>query len=372
MALLALAALVAPMAAGCRSRETVRIGIVVTDEAVVAAQLAATRINATGGIRGRPLELRIIAGGSSTRASAALAAAEELSNDSTVFGIVGHSNSSASLSAAQIYNARRLVQIAPSSSAPLLSLVGPYTFRFAPSDIHQARFLAEQVLAAHGTPRTAMFFVNDDYGHALHEEFRTRLERAGVPVVYDAPYTHEELLPDPAATAKRVAETNPQLLVWIGRSTQLRQLLPELRRLEPGLSVLASDGIDEAITDRNSGGVLNGVRYVRLVDTHAARATLEDLRQQFLPAAGLPLTAEAALTYDGVMLLAAAARAAGPDREAVRAYLADVGTRRPPFDGVTGAIAFAENGDPRPSYILAEITAAGPRTVARSAREDSP
>ena len=350
VALMALIALMAPMAAGCRSHEPVRIGVVVTDEAIVAARLAATRINATGGIHGHLLELRVVTGGSSTRASPALAAADELSRDPTVFGIVGHSNSSASLSAAQIYNARHVVQIAPSSSAPLLSKVGPYTFRLAPSDIHQARFLAEEVVSEHGTPRTAMFFVNDDYGHALHEEFRARLDRAGVPVVYDAPYNHEDPLPDPAATALRVAETNPELLVWLGRSAQLRQLLPELRQKSPKLPVLASDGIDEAITDRNPGGLLNGVLYVRLVDTHAARASLEDLRQRFLPAAGLPLTAEAALTYDGVMLLATAARAAGTDREAVRAYLADVGTRRPPYEGVTGTIAFGENGDPRPSY----------------------
>ncbi|MBP8812032.1 MAG: hypothetical protein KBI14_35855, partial [Kofleriaceae bacterium] len=47
---------------GCRSNETVRFGIVVTDEAVVAAQIAASEINASGGIQGHLLELRVIAG----------------------------------------------------------------------------------------------------------------------------------------------------------------------------------------------------------------------------------------------------------------------------------------------------------------------
>ena len=118
--LVAAMALMALLAAeGCRSRETVRFGIVVTVEAVVAAQLAASEINASGGIQGHPLELQVIAGGSSTRASLSLAAAEELSGDATVIGVVGHSNSSASLSAAQIYNARHLVQIAPTSSPPV-------------------------------------------------------------------------------------------------------------------------------------------------------------------------------------------------------------------------------------------------------------
>ena len=251
VAAMALTALL--VAEGCRSRETVRFGIVVTDDAVVAAQLAASEINASGGIQGHPLELRVIADDSSTRASLSLAAAEELSRDETVIGVVGHSNSSASLSAAQIYNARHVAQIAPTSSAPLLRQVGPYTFRLVPSDVHQARFLADQVAAGPTAPRIALFFVNDDYGRALHEEFRALLEGAGVPVVYDAPYIHEEPLPDPAATARRMAQEGPDLLVWIGRAAQLRQLLPELRLAIPGIRILASDGIDEAMTYRNEG-----------------------------------------------------------------------------------------------------------------------
>ncbi len=364
MLVAAMALIALLVAEGCRSRETVRFGIVVTDEAVVAAQLAASEINATGGIQGHPLELRVIAGGSSTRASASLAAAEELSRDATVIGVVGHSNSSASLSAAQIYNARHVVQIAPTSSAPLLRQVGPYTFRLVPSDVHQARFLADQVTSGPAAPRTALFFVNDDYGRALHAEFRALLERAGVPLVYDAPYIHEEPLPDPAATARRIAQERPELLVWIGRSSQLRQLLPELRLASPGIRILASDGIDEAMTYRNEGGILDGVQYVSLVDTNAPRAALAELRTRFRSASGIPLTAEAAFTYDAVLFLASAARNAGIGREAIRDYLAGVGTRYPPYEGVTGTIAFDADGDPRPAYGLVEVTPAGPRIVA--------
>ncbi len=357
---------------GCRSNETVRFGIVVTDEAVVAAQIAASEINASGGIQGHLLELRVIAGGSSTRASLSIAAAEELSGDSSVIGVIGHSNSSASLSAAQIYNARHLVQIAPTSSAPLLSQVGPYTFRLVPSDVHQAQFLADQVGADRARPRTAVFFVNDDYGHALRQEFHALLEGAQVPVVYEAPYSHEELLPDPAATARRIAQESPELLVWIGRSAQLRQLLPELRSAIPGIRILASDGIDEAMTYRNEGGILTGVQYVSFVDTHAPRASLDDLRTRLRVAGGLPLTAEAAFTYDGVMFLAQAARSAGIGRVAIRDYLAGVGTRHPPYVGITGTIAFDPNGDPRPAYNLVEITVDGVRIVRTSGPEDSP
>ena len=361
-------AALALVVAGCRSREPVQIGIVISEEAVAAARLAAAEINATGGIHGRPLALQVIAGGN-TRASPALAAAERLSLDATVIGIVGHSNSSASLSAAQIYNARRVVQIAPTSSAPLLSQAGPYTFRLVASDVHQARFLADRIMADNARPRTALFFVNDDYGHALHQELRARLARGNVPVVYDAPYSHEDALSDVAAIARSIADGRPELLVWLGRSRQLRQLLPALRLAVPELRILASDGINDVDTERNADGALTGVRYVWLFDPTASRAPLNGLRARFLAATGAPLTAEAALTYDAVMLLTTAARAVGTDREAIRDYLASLGSRRPAYEGATAAFAFDDNGDPRPAYYLAEITVDGTRLISRSRPE---
>jgi branched-chain amino acid transport system substrate-binding protein len=361
-----LVAAIALGVAGCRSQEPIRIGVVVSEEAVASARIAATEINATGGINGRRLGIRAMAAGSSTRASRAIAAAESLSLDPGVIGIVGHSNSSASLSAAQIYNARRVVQIAPTSSAPLLSQAGPYTFRLVASDVYQARFIADEVMADSARPRTAVFFVNDDYGHALHEELHARLVAGRVPIVYEAPYTDADTLLDVAAMTRAVANGRPDLLIWLGRAPQLRQLLPALRQAIPRLRTLASDGIDNAATERNGNGTLTGVRFVCFVDLNASRPPLNSLRSRFRATTGLSLTAEAALTYDAVMLIATSARAAGTERDAIRDYLASVGRERPAYHGATGVVAFDENGDPRPSYCLAEITAQGMRIISRS------
>ena len=122
----------------------------------------------------------------------------------------------------------------------------------------------------------------------------------------------------------------------------------------------------------NQGGTLTGVQYVSFLDTNAPRAALDDLRTRIRAAGGVPLTAEAAFTYDGVMFLASAARSAGVDRVAIRDYLAGVGTRHPPYVGITGTIAFDANGDPRPAYNLVEITTEGSRIVRTSRRDESP
>jgi ABC-type branched-subunit amino acid transport system substrate-binding protein len=148
----------------------------------------------------------------------------------------------------------------------------------------------------------------------------------------------------------------------------LQDLLPALLQAIPGIAILASDGIDASATELNAEGLFTGVRFVRLVDPNAARPTLARLRERFHAKAGIPLTAEAALTYDAVKVLAAAAESAGIEREEIRDHLAGLGSRSTAYMGATGPIGFDENGDPAPAYSLAEITATGIRIVPRSAK----
>jgi ABC-type branched-subunit amino acid transport system substrate-binding protein len=54
-------------------------------------------------------------------------------------------------------------------------------------------------------------------------------------------------------------------------------------------------------------------------------------------------SASDAMYYDAIMLAAQAVREAGPSRAAVRRYLGELGTSRPPYQGVTGPISFAPN-----------------------------
>ena len=61
---------------------------------------------------------------------------------------------------------------------------------------------------------------------------------------------------------------------------------------------------------------------------------------------GTPQAAEA-MTYDALMLMATAIRAAGPRPAAVRRYLEELGHDRPAYVGVTGAVSFAPDAGPR-------------------------
>jgi len=349
---------------GCGSPKPIRIGLVLDGDGERGATLAANDVNASGGIRGRPLQLQILRGLSSTSAKVALAAAESLATDPTILAVVGHTNSSASLAAAQVYNEHHLVQIAPTTTAPLFSQAGRYSFRLVASDSHQGAFLASIVLADSTHPRTAVAYVNDDYGRALHETFVRGLSARGIAPVYEGPYSEGDGFDDIADVANAIARSRPQLLVWLGRAPELRHLLPTLRAALPNLRVLASDGFSGPGLRVDTTGSIVGVRYVRFLDIGNPTPAERGLRERFSRIwAGEEYTDQYLMAYQAVRLLAEAIRDGGDDREAIRNYLSELGSTRPAFPGISGPITFDAHGDPSPSYHIAEVTSTGSKAV---------
>jgi branched-chain amino acid transport system substrate-binding protein len=356
------------LAAACSDPRPVVVGIVLASEGVEGARFAAAHVNATGGIRGRPLVLREISDqGAASRA--ALAAAESLSTDRDVVAVVGHSNSAASLTASQVYNERRVVQIAPTSSAVPLSDAGPFTYRLVAGDAHQARFIAQQITRDGTRPDVAVAFVNDDYGRSLRRELDASLAASGVHVVLEEPYSEGAGLPDPARIAVSVARSGAGVVVWLGRGDPLRQLMPELRRAAPAVRVVASDGLDNRQTAANRSGTLTGVQFVCFVDVTGKRPELAEMRDRYFQRAGRMITTELALAYDAVLIVATAAREEGLGRNDIQEYLRSLGAGRPAHRGVTGDFLFDERGDPRPSYCLAEVTESGIRILPTGDRQ---
>src|SRR3989442_11168629 len=93
-----------------------------------ATELAVKEINARGGIRGRPLVLRVM--DDSARPEVAIRIAQRLADDPAVIAVVGHLTSSASLAAGRVYGEapRPPGMISPAPSRPHLSGVSPYMF----------------------------------------------------------------------------------------------------------------------------------------------------------------------------------------------------------------------------------------------------
>ena len=359
-----IAAALSLLLAACREPAPVTIGVVIGAEGERAALIALADANARRG-EGPELRIRRFPQAFDAGAGIALAIADSLVDDQSVVAVVGHANSSASLAAAQVYNARGLPQVAPTSTTPLYSHAGPFSFRLVASDQHQARFLA-RALATDRAARVAIVYVNDDYGRALRGMLVGALGAAGVRPVFDAAYVERDPSNGPGELVRPLADSRPTVLAWIGRAPEFAAVASELRAALPRLPVLGSDGFGGALVELDTTGRFEDVRYVRLVDVTRADTVLQRVRAEYRRGPLGDLPDQAALTYDAVRLVAAAVREAGANRERVREWLAARGQGGPPFAGITGPIAFDQHGDRAPAYVLATTRAHGDQRTGRT------
>ncbi|MEO8622704.1 MAG: branched-chain amino acid ABC transporter substrate-binding protein [bacterium] len=335
----------------CDHATPYRIGIALDRLGTEGATLAANKVNAQGGINGHPLELSNVEGAGGTNARLALRTAERLAADPGILAVVGHTNSGTSLTASQVYNARHVLQIAPTATAALYGRAGPYSMRLVASDVHQASYLADHVLAIRPRPRVAVMFVNNDYGRPLHGMVVERLRAGGVTPAYDAPFDGADMRSGADLLASLI-RARPTLLIWIGRDAAFTQLSQGLRDSLPALTVFASDGFGGERVPKDTLHRYDAVQYVRLVNIERADTALQRVRAAVRRAGHGELSDQAVLSHDAVMLLAEAIRAAGPKREAIRDWVARIGRDLPAFPGLSGPIAFEADGDRAPQYFL--------------------
>lgn len=287
-------------------------------------------------------------------AEVAIRQAAALVAEPGLIAVVGHSNSAASLAASQVYNEAGVVQIAPTSTAPLYDEAGPYSFRMVPSDSAQGRRIAAAATELRpDARRVSVIYVNDDYGRGLFRAARPSLRN----VTWEGIYAD---VADSVAVLEltgSIIASEPDVLVWLGRPRRLRQVLPGLRAALPNVTVLCSDACDEPTVYGADREDYRGLFFMRFVDPGAPPAA--SFAQRYRELTGDAATGEAMLTYDATLLVKAAVQAGATTGEDLRQYLNSLGRERPPFRGITGSIQFDAAGSVTRSYDLAWVRAPG-------------
>lgn len=308
----------------------------------LAADLAIEEINRAGGVRGRPLELLVV--DDSADAEVAARVARDLVMNPAVVAVVGHLTSSATIAAAPVYNRRDrpVAAITPSASNPTIGTLGPYTFRACPHDLVHGTRLARWAQERLAARRAGVLYLNDDYGRGMRAAFSQSFTALGGTVVSEDPYLLTVESFEPYLSRLR-ALGGVDVLMIAGFRTGAERILATLDSLDLEPTILGGDGLTGIERSAvGAEGVYISEAYLPDRPGRRNEAFVAAYRAAF---GDRPLDHRGATTYDIVYLLARAVAQAGPDREAIREYLAGVGTATPPFDGVTGVIAFDEDGE---------------------------
>lgn len=319
-------------------------------------ELAVDEINAAGGIDGKPLKVVYAAGDEGqTQIEAAIAIANKLAGNPDVLGVIGHYGSANSLPAAHIYNQQGVVNIVPDGTNPLLTEVGPWIFRMSVSDEAQGRYLAGVAKEKLGFQRPAVVFANGDYGKHLGRTFLEGFKGIGGEICYigwfDAGNPREL-----ESIVSQLETEECENLFFVGAYSHLARLLNILTAQDMEMTILAGDGcfsiadIDNIDEIRSASRVYVSTFYNPSNDDPQSIRFRQLYNERF----GFEPQVIDALVYDSVFLLTGAIHRGGQSREAVRAYLSNVGQATAAFHGVTGTMTFFEEGESlRPVYVLA-------------------
>lgn len=272
-----------------------------------------------------------------------------------ILAVVGHSDSRSTLAAAPVYAEAHIPLLVPTSTSRLLRSVSPWVFMMAPDDSVEAEFIAAFVAETLRARTATIFYDNDEYGIGLRDGLRQSLAARHVGLTAEEPIGSFCMAGQEQADASLVRampRANPPGVVIIAGRTQLAACIG--RRVHDRLAttpIIGGDAVEpDSLFFATAGPAASHFYRVAFWHPSVPGAASVAFAQGYQAVTGQPPHASNAMLFDAVSLVMYAAREVGSDREAIRGYLAELGRSRPPYAGVTGAVAFG--GAPRPLYML--------------------
>jgi branched-chain amino acid transport system substrate-binding protein len=336
---LLLLGMAAPAMAGAAAGEPVRIGFFMSitgrdasfgEASQNGARLAVDTLNASGGVLGRPIELRVednrsLAGESAT-------AVKRLISRDRVVALVGECSSARTLEAAAVAQANGIPLVTPASTNPRVTEVGDDIFRVCFVDSFQGEVIAAFARRSLGLRRAALLIDSTaPYSVGLADYFSRRFTELGGEIVASQRYSGTDT--DFRAQLTAIRSARPDALFLPGYYVAAGLVARQARDLGLRATLLGGDGFEAPQLLEIGGDALDGAYY----STHFAVGNTGALSSGFVRAYrgryGASPNGLAALTYDAVRLIAdAIARAGTTERRALRRALSE--TRG--FAGVTG------------------------------------
>ncbi|MEO8625010.1 MAG: ABC transporter substrate-binding protein [bacterium] len=308
-------------------------------------QMALDQLNATRPSGSPVLALRRPPASAKTVVAIALA----LRDDPDVIGIVGHTESAATITAAAVYadrsngEANAIAAVSPTAGAPAVTLASDWIFRVCPTTTEQARALARYLADSLNVHRAGMLYRNEPSGTELLRAFATEYLARGGTVTERDPFTED--IPEFDAYAKRLVKSATPGAVIAGNTTEERPFARALHAAGGTAQVLGTNPPEAS--DSVSMRELRGMRFVQLYSaTHPATPEGAKFATAFLSRTGMVADRWGALGYDAAMLIGLAEQSEGSDRRKIRDWIATVGRSRPAYSGATGVIGFDASRNP--------------------------
>jgi len=309
------------------------------------ATLAVEAINASGGVLGRQLSLKI--GDDQGQAAQGPIVAQKLMSDGAV-AIVGGSYSGPSLSSAAVYQRAGVPMVTAYAVHPDITKAGDLNFRIWPVADVEGAALVEYAQGDLGASKVGILNLDNDFGVSLMKGFSEAFESGGGTVV--AQRSEQVGTTDFSASLTTIKAANPDSLFVAAYYTEAAQIVKQARTI--GLDVpIFGAGFDSPLFLTLAGGAANDVTFISDFTTDSDDARVIEFVKAYKAATGKEPDSNAASTYDSVLVIAdAIKRANSTDGAAIAAALRDTD-----LVGVTGSIGFTADREARRTLFLNHI-----------------
>ena len=311
--------------------------------------LAVSEANAAGGVKGRPLEVRVY--DSRGLPEEAAQAVTRLITQDKVAVILGEAASSNSLAMAVKAQAAGVPMITPTSTSPAVTQKGDYIFRVCFIDPFQGYVMAKFARDQLKLSRVAVLQdTKSDYSLGLTHVFRRKFSELGGALVATESYSKGDTNFRAQLTA--IKERKPEALFVPGYYTDVGFIARQARGLGLNVPLLGGDGWESGKLIELGGPALEGSYYSNHYSVDNPDPRVRAFIARYQQVHGAVPDSVAALAYDAARLaIDAMTRAPNLSGPAVRDALAATHD----FPGVAGTINLDAHRDAVKQAVILKV-----------------
>lgn len=306
------------------------------------AKLAVEKINAAGGIEGRPVDLMVCDDKSTP--DGAVECASKFAKQG-VLGVIGHLNSQASIEASKIYVKNKMVQITPASTHPWYTQrpgSTGFAFRTSGRDDQQAKLIAKKIFGLAKPHPLKISIINNGtvYGSTLSALLEDEILQGGVDKVVE----NKAVAREQQQYFNDIKDIESDVIVFIGEYGDAATIVKALAlNNRSDITFIGSDGTFSEQFIEEAGLRAEGAYIIgNAIDFTKKSIALTEFAEAYEKKFKMLPNSFSMNSYDATMIiLDAVKRVKVKHPVLVAKEVADIN-----YHGITGVISFDDIGDP--------------------------
>jgi branched-chain amino acid transport system substrate-binding protein len=329
---------------------------------VAGMKIALEKVNSSGGVLGRPLNLIIEDGKADPVES--VNAVEKLIRRDKVPAIIGCWASSATLAAMPIVKRNQIPLLVETSTAPMITdQKNEWVFRFTSHNDIDGALMEQYLVPKLGFKKAAYIAVNNDWGRSMASAISKIMEKTGGKVQLVEYASAGETNYTPILTRIKASEADT---MFITTSIQnVAMILKQFRELGMKMNVFVTSAIPaEKVIDIAGKEACEGVYFFNRYVAYSPPKGKEEENKILIEAyqkihPGKVPDMYVAFGYDAMYIMAdAIKRGGGPQPAKIRDALA-----KTDFFGLTGRVKFDANQHSQPRVSISQVKNGAPQIV---------